>query len=508
MRLLLKAGALPSVPASGEAALPLLLSARQGSRSLYLTLFDTEHPNSFRRIWVQLDPRAARARFRHDGVTGHIGFMQTSSFHPVQTDVALFGLNNSAGTFHIHELPVPGLLEPGDAPCGQTGQHYNPFRVDANSSPPAGQGSTDQYEVGDLSANIEPKGEQGLLTAVATGGRVVFRQEKDAPLSDTMVYVEGLLYTDGSKERTDSHAWHVHMQVPGKDFFNWTGRCKSAGGQFNPYRVSREEGIYLCTRADGQVGDRSGKYGNLDELKSVKEVHNDTSLPMYGLASIIGRSVVLHRREGEWWGWYPDEASQVTAIDSFHNPNGFAWDYIRFSQVVYNNGSSTDTILQVRLKHPGKTNREQTLGTTGSWRSCRPCSPSRSGARGCPSPGPRFTSLACGMRCSPTRATRCPAMVTPTPPSSPPRHGAPPPLPPPSPSGEKRRGSFRPSGPSPAGTEAKRRFLGDKVHTAQSFSSSSSCSSSSSSSSSSPCSSTSSCYTTSSPSCSRCTRCS
>ena len=30
-------------------------------------------------------------------------------------------------------------------------------------------------------------------------------------------------------------------------------------------------------------------------------------------------------------------------------------------------------------------------------------------------------------------------------------------------SGEERRGSFRPSGPSPAGTEAERRFMGDKV---------------------------------------------
>ena len=29
--------------------------------------------------------------------------------------------------------------------------------------------------------------------------------------------------------------------------------------------------------------------------------------------------------------------------------------------------------------------------------------------------------------------------------------------------GEDRRGSFRPSGPSPAGTEAERRFMGDKV---------------------------------------------
>jgi len=34
-------------------------------------------------------------------------------------------------------------------------------------------------------------------------------------------------------------------------------------------------------------------------------------------------------------------------------------------------------------------------------------------------------------------------------------------------SGEERRGSFRPSVPSPAGTEAERRFMGDKVHTLQ-----------------------------------------
>ena len=119
-----------------------------------------------------------------------------------------------------------------------------------------------------------------------------------------------------------------------------------------------------------QVGDLSGKYGSLDKKKAVKEVHNDTSLPMFGLQSIIGRSIVIHKkRRGErWacstigWGWDPDEAKQVTAIASFHHPNGFAWGYIRFSQVVYNDGSSTDTVIQVRLKHPGKTNRDQTFG--------------------------------------------------------------------------------------------------------------------------------------------------
>jgi len=390
-------------------------------------------------------------------------------------------------------------------------------------------------------ANIEPDGVREVKTAVATftypvGGRIIFRQEADEPLSDTMVYVEGLVYTDGSKNHSDSHAWHVHNEIPGKDFFNWTGRCLSAGGHFNPYRISKEDGVYQCSRdgaggcevgdlehkhahlavagrvrdipgtkafftdsnlplsgeasivgrsivihddkapvhrgnrmactpirrqyrhkavarewfgngvpppvegrlefvqdtgmsithslvelrglsseASGyhvheipvqpmlsfpctaeavgghfnpwqvnktdeperattpdhfEVGDLSGKYGSLDKKKAVKEVHNDTSLPMFGLHSIIGRSIVIHKkRRGErWacssigWGWDPDEAKQVTAIASFHHPNGYAWGYIRFSQVVYNDGSSTDTVIQVRLKHPGKTNRDQTFG--------------------------------------------------------------------------------------------------------------------------------------------------
>ena len=96
-------------------------------------------------------------------------------------------------------------------------------------------------------ANIEPEGAREVKTAVATftypvGGRIVFRQEADDPFSDTLVYVEGLVYTDGSKNRSDSHAWHVHNEIPGKDFFNWTGRCLSAGGHFNPYRISKEDG--------------------------------------------------------------------------------------------------------------------------------------------------------------------------------------------------------------------------------------------------------------------------
>lgn len=31
--------------------------------------------------------------------------------------------------------------------------------------------------------------------------------------------------------------WMIHDNPPGKDFYNWTSRCLSAGSPYNPYKV-------------------------------------------------------------------------------------------------------------------------------------------------------------------------------------------------------------------------------------------------------------------------------
>jgi len=566
-----------------------------GSRTLYLALFDAEHTDAFMACTEihELSARVGTANFRHDGIIGSISMSQRSKFHPVVSDVDLQGLSGEAGSFHIHKFPVPPRLNHDDLPCGQTGSHYNPFRVDKSGSPPTGHSSSDKYEVGDLSgkygnlqnrtwvkgtfvdpslrlfgrwsvigrsvvihhspipnrwvcANVELAGPNTeMMTAVAeftypVAGRVIFRQDISDPLADTAIYVEGLLYSDGSKNSSDGHKWHVHNDIPGKDFFNWTGRCNSAGNHYNPYHLTREPSLYsLCEKErnparcevgdlehkhepllavvgrrrdiadtkrfytdsnlpltgsagiighsivihddkapehrgnrmactairrkyrhkavartwfgngipppvngrlefiqdtpmsqtaslvelDGmesfassyhihnipvqpqlefacsadalgphfnpwkmdastspaagtgtpdqyEVGDLSGKYGLLDGKQKVREIHNDTNLPMFGSQSIVGRSIVIHKkRKGErWacasigWGWDPDEASQVSAIASFHHPGGYAWGYIRLTQVIYNDGSKTETAIEVRLKYPGKTNQDQTNG--------------------------------------------------------------------------------------------------------------------------------------------------
>lgn len=70
-------------------------------------------------------------------------------------------------------------------------------------------------------------------------GRILFRQPRDDPKLDTTIIVEYLIHADGSTlNSSESHRWAIHHDAPGKDFYNWTGRCLSTHQVYNPYKVS------------------------------------------------------------------------------------------------------------------------------------------------------------------------------------------------------------------------------------------------------------------------------
>lgn len=81
---------------------------------------------------------------------GELKASQVSEFTPTVIDVNLHGLKGLAGGFHIHQLPVTPEAE---SPCSdrQIRGHFNPFHVNISSSPTAGNGMDDEYEVGDIS---------------------------------------------------------------------------------------------------------------------------------------------------------------------------------------------------------------------------------------------------------------------------------------------------------------------------------------------------------------------
>lgn len=75
----------------------------------------------------------------------------------------------------------------------------------------------------------------------------------------------------------------------------------------------------------------------------------------------LGRSIVIHKRDRmlRWAcstlerGYSPSEAREIRGIASFHNPLGYAFGYIRFTQLIHNDGSKSDTIVELNLRHPG-----------------------------------------------------------------------------------------------------------------------------------------------------------
>ncbi|CAL4177305.1 unnamed protein product, partial [Meganyctiphanes norvegica] len=301
----------------------------------------------------EINPKTARAVFSSDGVSGSIFIKQTSLFSPSDLTLDLNGLRSNAGGFHVHVLPAGPKIKPWDNPCLATAGHYKPYNIDSSTSPPPGQGSHDEYELGDLSgkhgslqsfdeiqttltdynlplfgprsvtgrsivihqemgdrwvcANLHsdlPMIRSAVTFRYPVVGEIIFEQPENDPLSETMVYIPSLVYSDGSHDDTGEHRWHVHEDIPGNDIYNGNMRCVSAGKHYNPYIVSLNQKVYGDCNSENsarcEVGDlvtRMGKLnvaGTISNGATTARFFTDTNLPLTGPHSIQGHSIVIH----------------------------------------------------------------------------------------------------------------------------------------------------------------------------------------------------------------------
>ncbi|GAB6022615.1 hypothetical protein CHUAL_006711 [Chamberlinius hualienensis] len=242
-------------------------------------------------------------------ITGQLVFEQDTEYDYTITNLKLRGLNGIASGYHIHEVPVPVELSypcTNDAVYG----HFNPFKVDKKMSPASGTGTSDQYEVGDLSGkygtledadsimiedvdlNLPLQGPNSII------GRstVLHKKEKDERwiCGDVQPFVKEnarriqavasfhhpkgfaygyirlgqLEYSDGSlsdttieislrypgknnKNITNGHSWGVNVNLVGEDQAVKAplARCMAGGYRWNPYRVTSDSNNYvnMCT---------------------------------------------------------------------------------------------------------------------------------------------------------------------------------------------------------------------------------------------------------------------
>lgn len=56
-------------------------------------------------------------------------------------------------------------------------------------------------------------------------------------------------------------------------------------------------------------------------------------------------------------GYSPQEAREIRGIASFHHPEGYAYGYMRFTQLIHADGGQSDTTIEMKLRYPGENDR-------------------------------------------------------------------------------------------------------------------------------------------------------
>ncbi|CAI9738845.1 XP_029649477.2uncharacterized protein LOC115223173 [Octopus vulgaris] len=296
--------------------------------------------------------KTAQVNFDGDGAYGYVRFEQDSPYDPTILHVNFNDLNDRASAYHIHVYPVPQRISLNDQ-CSndEIAGHWNPFQVKKSESPPPGNGTNDQYEVGDLSgkfgklngrdsfsevywdwnlplfeeysiigrsfvvhrtdgsrwfcANVNYPEDTVILMArfwYPVIGYMMLRQSKSDAMSDTSIYFE-LDYSDGSGPTSD-HEWKIAERRSS----DWNDkdsarRCSSTGNVYNPFNL-RLDGQYneTCIRERGfhcAVGDTTKRLGGIQIRSGAKRqpakktFMTTTFLPLHGPYSVEGTSVVI-----------------------------------------------------------------------------------------------------------------------------------------------------------------------------------------------------------------------
>ncbi|XP_076266542.1 superoxide dismutase family protein Rsod [Rhynchophorus ferrugineus] len=197
----------------------------------------------------------------------------------------------------------------------------------------------------------------GVLTVK---GKIEFFQQTEYDITNVEVAFDGL---------QDASGYHVHV-TPVEENLQFPCEETTLYGHWNPLNVDPTSSPtrYQGTTDQYEMGDLSGKFGNLENATTYKNFYNDTMLPLFGPRSILARSIIIHKKVGnKRWvcstierGYSPSEAREIRAIASFHHPQGYAYGYMKMKQLIYTDGSSSDTTVEVKLRYPGKNDRNIT----------------------------------------------------------------------------------------------------------------------------------------------------
>ena len=89
--------------------------------------------------------------------------------------------------------------------------------------------------------------------------------------------------------------------------------CGQVGDRYNPFNIDSSQNLTTTTTTTTmiqdtndqyEVGDLSGKHGTLSQIQDIQTYFNshiDFNLPLFGVHSVVGRSIVIHKSDGQRW---------------------------------------------------------------------------------------------------------------------------------------------------------------------------------------------------------------
>ncbi|XP_056125745.1 uncharacterized protein cusr [Rhinichthys klamathensis goyatoka] len=267
---------------------------------------------------------------------GQIRFSQVSPQGPTILNISFTGLNTRAGGYHVHILPIKSVKEP----CSDSNimGHFNPFSVNATSSPASGIGTVDQYEIGDISgkfgyltgqntfqnqymdgnmplsgpnsiigrslvihynngsrmmcadisAEDAPDGNrvtaEAMFSGAVTGTVMMYQQTfPDGSYGDVMLEVD----VQASQPLKFAEAsWYIADEPVGSD-----GSCPGEDEMFNPFNITNMNNCSQMRALSCLAGDLTGRHGPISLTK--RQLYNDILLQLAGDFTVVQRSLVL-----------------------------------------------------------------------------------------------------------------------------------------------------------------------------------------------------------------------
>ncbi|KTF72519.1 hypothetical protein cypCar_00041928 [Cyprinus carpio] len=267
---------------------------------------------------------------------GQVRFSQVSPQGPTILNISFTGLNARAGGYHIHILPIKSTQEP----CSDTNimGHFNPFSVNAASSPAPGNGTVDQYEIGDISGKfgdltgqnnfqnqymdgnmplLGPNGIIGrsLVIHYANGSRmrcadisaedspdgnwVIAKAMFSSAVTGTVTmsqlsfpdgsYGDVMLEVDVRASKSSNFAeasWYIADKPVGSD-----GTCPGEEEMYNPFNMTNMNNCSQVRALSCLVGDLTGRHGSISLTK--RQLYSDILLQLAGDFTVVQRSLVL-----------------------------------------------------------------------------------------------------------------------------------------------------------------------------------------------------------------------